>query len=33
MDPSAGGYYCHLSWRLEWFKRKKHGLDDDEIPF
>lgn len=33
MDPSAGGYYCHLSWRLQWFKRKKHGLDDDEMPF
>lgn len=33
LDPETGGYYAHLSWRSQWFKRKKHGLDDDEIPF
>ncbi len=34
MDPDAGGYYSHLSWRLQLFKRKKHGIDeDDDMPF
>jgi hypothetical protein len=34
MDPNDGGYYRHLGWRLQWFKRKKHGLEeDDEMPF
>ena len=33
LDPETGGYYACLNWRLQWFKRKKHGIDDDEIPF
>lgn len=33
MDPNNGWHYNDIRWRLNWFKRKKHFPDDDEIPF